>query len=137
MVLLTGCIDLANLDNSGIASAINTLRIVTDAFANNSTGLSRADVWSMAAIVAADVVNKGNHRKPIHFTFDWFGRVVRKHGCQPFDCCPHTSPSPLYDTIPRCPRIVKMQTKSALTPASRKFPALQLLVRIGTSPVQT
>ncbi len=75
MIPLLGCIDLSNPVNSGLAGAINTLTVVTDAFANNNTGLSRADVWSMSAIVATDVANKGKITKPINFTYNWFGRV--------------------------------------------------------------
>lgn len=44
-------------------------------FANTSSGLSRADIWALAATVAADVADHGDTTKPINFTMPWYGRV--------------------------------------------------------------
>lgn len=66
---------MTNKENSGLDTTIDVLTLVTDAYANKVTGLTRADVWSMAAIVAVDNANKAKVTKPINFTYDWVGRV--------------------------------------------------------------
>ena len=44
-------------------------------FANNETGLSRADIWALAVTVGVDVADHGSITQPINFTMNWFGRV--------------------------------------------------------------
>lgn len=54
---------------------MTALDAVVQQFANISTGLSRADIWALAATVGADVANHGTITQPINFTMNWFGRV--------------------------------------------------------------
>ncbi len=70
-----GCIDMTNPDNAGNQIPIATLEPLVQQFANNATGLSRADVWATAAVVAVDAANHGSHVNPIFFTLNSFGRV--------------------------------------------------------------
>lgn len=73
--LLSGCIDLANPDNNGLAHPISVLDPVVQQFANPTLGVTRADIWALAAMVGADVAPHGSLSQPVNFTMNWFGRV--------------------------------------------------------------
>lgn len=75
LILPKGCIDLSNPDNTGLEPAIAAINPVVEEFANNETGLSRADIWALATTVAVDVAPHGAVRQPISFTMPWYGRV--------------------------------------------------------------
>ena len=66
---------MTNPNNLGIGTAISALDDVVQKFANNRTGLSRADIWALAVTVGADVADHGSVTQPINFTMNWFGRV--------------------------------------------------------------
>jgi hypothetical protein len=71
-----GCIDLTDPDNTGLGFAIHALNGVVDEF-SDSEWLTRADIWVLAGLTAAEVTqptnNGGNNNDNI------FGPVV------PFD----------------------------------------------------
>jgi hypothetical protein len=71
-----GCLDLTNPDNNGLNFAIDALNGVVDEF-SDSEWLTRADIWVLAGLTAAEVTqptnNGGNNNDNI------FGPVV------PFD----------------------------------------------------
>lgn len=70
-----GCIDLKNPENNGLEFPIDVLEPVVQQFSNSHTGLSRADIWALAAITGVDVAGHGVTTKPISFTMNWYGRV--------------------------------------------------------------
>jgi hypothetical protein len=70
-----GCIDLTDINNNGLAHPISVLEPVVAQFENASMGVSRADIWALAAMVGADVAPHGTTTQPINFTMNWFGRV--------------------------------------------------------------
>ncbi len=71
----SGCVDLSNPANNGLADPISVLDPIVQQFATLATGLSRADIWAIAAMVGADAANHGQITQPINFTQNWFGRV--------------------------------------------------------------
>ena len=64
-----GCVDMTFLDNKGLQMPIDALQPIANRYA--SQGLSRTDIWMLAAVVAADVseVDTG-----VDFPFQWIGR---------------------------------------------------------------
>jgi len=66
---------LTDVHNNGLAHPIEVLAPVVAQFANATTGVTRADIWALAAAVGADVANHGQTNQPVHFTMNWFGRV--------------------------------------------------------------
>jgi hypothetical protein len=70
-----GCVDLTDTDNYGLASPISALDPVVQEFENPIFGVSRADIWALAAMVGADVAPRGTLTRPVNFTQNWFGRV--------------------------------------------------------------
>jgi len=68
-----GCIDLSNPDNNGLDIPINALDSIVQKYTvNQNTGLSRADIWGLAALTAADVSQSSTTR--VNFSFSWIGR---------------------------------------------------------------
>jgi hypothetical protein len=66
---------LANPDNNGLASPISALETVVQQFEDHTVGVTRADIWALAAMVGADVAPRGTLTTPVNFTQNWFGRV--------------------------------------------------------------
>ncbi len=71
----TGCIDLSDANNNGLANPIQALEPVVAQFATPSSGVSRADLWALASMVAANVAPHGDPVQPVSFTQHWYGRV--------------------------------------------------------------
>lgn len=68
-----GCIDLSNADNNGLDIPISALDSIVQKYTvQQSTGLSRADIWALAALTSADI-SQGSTR--VDMPFSWFGRV--------------------------------------------------------------
>jgi hypothetical protein len=65
-----GCVDLSNADNAGLDIPIDALRPIVDTYASPAYGLSRADIWAMAALVASEV-----SQNDISFPMEYIGRV--------------------------------------------------------------
>eukprot|EP00978_Attheya_sp_CCMP212_P011504 scaffold28405_cov49-Attheya_sp.AAC.1 len=69
-----GCVDLTNVDNFGLETPIEALGLVVQRFSASSTAepahgiLSRADIWALAALTAADVSSGNEVRFPMMFT---------------------------------------------------------------------
>ena len=88
-----GCIDLANADNAGLEVPIDALAGVVNTYAVN--GLTRADIWALAAMIGAETSQRNNER--LNYDFQWYGRP---------DCDAtgglggpdHTLPSPDFNT---------------------------------------
>jgi hypothetical protein len=88
---------MANLDNRGLVSPINSLQPVVNTY--ESRGLSRTDIWMLSAVVASEV---SDTRRGIGFPFQWVGRKTceQVHGddCgldadgEPASCGPFTGP---------------------------------------------
>jgi catalase (peroxidase I) len=66
-----GCIDVSNPDNAGIEPAIDVLSPIVNKFAID--GVSRSDMWALAATVGADVTQRSNSR--VDMRLKWWGRV--------------------------------------------------------------
>ena len=67
-----GCVDLTNADNAGLDIPIDALRSVVTTHEQSDGGLSRADIWALAAITGADFTRPGND---IFFSMEYFGRI--------------------------------------------------------------
>mmetsp|Transcript_3807 Transcript_3807/g.8577 ORF Transcript_3807/g.8577 Transcript_3807/m.8577 type:complete len:354 (+) Transcript_3807:2470-3531(+) len=65
-----GCVDLDNVNNNGLLHPIQQLGPVVNAYAQH--GVSRADIWALAATTGADVAQG---REQVNFDFDFYGRV--------------------------------------------------------------
>lgn len=65
-----GCVDLTNPDNNGLLKPIEVLRPIADKYAG--TGVSRADIFALAAAVGADV---SQTKDRVDFTMFSVGRV--------------------------------------------------------------
>ncbi len=64
---------MADSSNNGLAHPIAVLEPVVAQFADGKTGVTRADIWALAAMVGADAADHG-HAEPISFTQNWYGR---------------------------------------------------------------
>jgi hypothetical protein len=67
----SGCINMSNQANLGLAKPMDALTGVVSRHAMN--GVSRADIWALAATVGVDVTQNPNSR--IDFPFNTWGRV--------------------------------------------------------------
>lgn len=68
-----GCIDLSNPDNNGLDIPINALEDIVHKYTiSQNTGLSRSDIWALAALMAADLSQSSSSR--VDFPFSWIGR---------------------------------------------------------------
>ena len=70
--LFSGCIDLENKDNFGLRTPIEALSDVVEDYVNSDTGLSRADIWALAALVGCDQAQGSSN---VDFSMLWYGRV--------------------------------------------------------------
>jgi hypothetical protein len=64
-----GCVNMAKVDNRGLDEPINKLAGIVNRYRNQ---LTRADVWMLAAIEAASVLQKGG---AVDFEFNFVGRA--------------------------------------------------------------
>jgi len=67
-----GCVDLANPDNFGLLEPIDALASVVAAHTSDG-GLTRADIWAMAAMVSAEDAQP-NNIAGFTYIFEWYGR---------------------------------------------------------------
>ena len=72
------------MHNNGLAHPIEVLAPVVAQFANATAGVTRADIWVLAAAVGADVANHGQTNQPVDFTMNWFATpfAVMPKACQ-------------------------------------------------------
>lgn len=68
-----GCIDLTNPDNFGLEEPIDALASVVAAYTREG-GLTRADIWAMAAMLAAQDAQPRN--RGVSYDFHWYGRAT-------------------------------------------------------------
>ncbi len=64
---------MADIDNNGLAPPIAALAPVVAKYENKTAGVSRADIWALAAMVGGAVAKFGGEN--VSFTQNWFGRV--------------------------------------------------------------
>jgi catalase (peroxidase I) len=69
-----GCVDMANLDNTGLNLPIASLAPVVTKYATANTALTRADVWALAGLVAAQ--NSQGNTTNFDFPLTRIGRPV-------------------------------------------------------------
>mmetsp|Transcript_6319 Transcript_6319/g.9253 ORF Transcript_6319/g.9253 Transcript_6319/m.9253 type:complete len:438 (-) Transcript_6319:145-1458(-) len=75
-----GCIDLTHPQNAGLDIPIRALEPIVKKYAYEETGLSRADIWAIAALTGADVSQeKGKGKFHVDFDFSWTGRIDCEH----------------------------------------------------------
>ena len=77
-----GCVDLQNPDNNGLDVPIVALDQVLNQLPTSQTGLSRADVWALAALTGAEV-SQPNNNNAVDFPMFWVGRT----DCEELDVC--------------------------------------------------
>lgn len=65
-----GCVDLSDSDNAGLDIPITAIRPIVDKYTNPIYGLSRADIWALAALVSAEV-----SQDSVAFPMEYVGRV--------------------------------------------------------------
>lgn len=65
-----GCVDLSNPDNAGLDIPINAIQPIVDKYATPEYGLSRADIWALAALASAEI-----SQNTISFPMEYIGRV--------------------------------------------------------------
>lgn len=65
-----GCVDLSNPDNNGLHIPINALKPIVDKYTTPAYGLSRADIWALAALVGAEI-----SQSSIAFPMEFVGRI--------------------------------------------------------------
>jgi cytochrome c peroxidase len=69
-----GCIDLSNPDNNGLDTPISALDSIVQKYTvDQNSGLSRADIWALAALTAADM-SQSDTTARVDFPFSWIGR---------------------------------------------------------------
>ena len=78
-----GCVDLQNPDNNGLDVPIVALDQVLNQLPTSQTGLSRADVWALAALTGAEVSQPNNNNNAVDFPMFWVGRT----DCEELDVC--------------------------------------------------
>lgn len=66
-----GCVDTSNPSNFGLDDPIEDLAPIVEAYSPN---LSRADIWVLAGMVAAEVAQENNN--PVQFEMEFVGRSV-------------------------------------------------------------
>ena len=74
-----GCIDIDNPDNAGIERIIDVLSPIVDRHAIE--GVSRADIYALAATVGTNVTQRSNSR--VDMKLKWWGRVDCEKTGQP------------------------------------------------------
>jgi hypothetical protein len=80
-VCVLGCVDFTNPDHAGLGIPIEALSPIVANY--RPKGLSRTDIWMMAAIVAADLLQPQSN--PLDFPISWIGRktcrALTKNNC--------------------------------------------------------
>lgn len=71
LFLRQGCADIDNVDNAGIERIIDALNGTVSRHAID--GISRADIWALAATVGTDFGQRSNSR--VDMNLKWWGRV--------------------------------------------------------------
>ncbi len=66
---------MQNPDNNALIIPIGALNPFVTKYANSKTGLTRADIWTLATVVAVDVGHHVKTSKPVSFPFNYYGRV--------------------------------------------------------------
>ncbi len=64
---------MASSDNNGLGPPIAALAPVVAKYENKTLGVSRADIWALAAMIGGAVAKYGGAN--VNFTQNWFGRV--------------------------------------------------------------
>lgn len=59
-----GCVDLSNPDNFGLKVPINSLESTVKEFERRDLGISRADIWALAALTGAEATQRGRNAIP-------------------------------------------------------------------------
>ncbi len=68
-----GCIDLGNPDHNGVNIPMQALENIIQKYTvDQNSGLTRADIYALAATAAADVSQSSSAR--VDYPFSWFGR---------------------------------------------------------------
>ena len=67
-----GCVDMSNPDNAGLDTAIDALQDIADNPAYAAAGLSRADIWALAAITGANFANPNSNT---FFRYQYYNRT--------------------------------------------------------------
>jgi hypothetical protein len=67
-----GCVSMSNPDNAGLGSPIGVLSSAAIFFENQ---LTRADVWALAALSAADAMQQ-NDNSSVDYGFNYYGRTT-------------------------------------------------------------
>lgn len=65
-----GCVDLSNPDNAGLDIPVNALKTIVEKYTSPAYGLSRADIWALAALVGSEV-----SQNDISFPMEYIGRI--------------------------------------------------------------
>jgi Peroxidase len=68
-----GCVDMANLDNTGLNTPINALDSVVTKYTVAGTNLTRADIWALAGLTGA---GNAQNTTSIDFALTYIGRPV-------------------------------------------------------------
>jgi hypothetical protein len=69
-----GCVDMTFADNAGLHIPIDALRPIVNNHESADLGISRADIWAMAALIGADVAQTRSEIK-VDFAMEFIGRV--------------------------------------------------------------
>jgi Peroxidase len=78
-----GCVDMDFHDNAGLELPLEVLAPITQQHESAALGISRADIWALAALVAADVAQERSDTK-VDFSLEYIGR---KNCEDRFDAC--------------------------------------------------
>ena len=78
-----GCVDMDFHDNDGLELPLEVLAPITEQHESVALGISRADIWALAALVAADVAQERSETK-VDFSLEYIGR---KNCEDRFDAC--------------------------------------------------
>jgi len=68
-----GCVDLSHQDNGGLEIPIDALKPIVAKYASAETGLSRADIWALSALVGVETSQ--SHPEPFSFPLQYVGRI--------------------------------------------------------------
>jgi len=75
-----GCVNMNNVDNKGLEVPINAIASIVSTYTSDS-GLSRADIWALAALIAAEEAQDNNNGAQfVDFPFEWYGRTDCSQG---------------------------------------------------------
>jgi hypothetical protein len=79
-----GCVNLSNPANNGLLPALQALAPIVAELENDDFGISRADIWAYAALVAADVSQNN-----LVFTDEF---SIGRQNCETVGTCSSTDP---------------------------------------------